>query len=231
MVPEEEDQDHGQLVGLAPGQPEQRVLIVDDRKENRQLLQRLLQDAGFQVQIAGDGLQGVEMFRSWRPHFIWMDIRLPVLGGLEATAKIRALEGGEEVKVVALTASAFAHERSEVLAAGLDDFVRKPFRQKEVFDCLARHLGVRYTYRQVQLIRPAEAGPAGRLDFARLPVQMRKELSEAVLTLDSIKISEIISSVAEHDAPLSDALARIAKRSAFTEILNALQGWKSPTGD
>src|SRR5205085_11317135 len=95
--PEDEGQDLGLVVGLAPGQPEYRVLLVEDRRENWQLLQRLLEDAGFQVQVAGDGLQGVEMFRSWRPHFVWMDIRLPVLGGLEATAKMRGLDGGQEV--------------------------------------------------------------------------------------------------------------------------------------
>ena len=122
--------DRGQVVGLAPGQPDYRILIVEDKRENWLLLQRLLEDAGFQVQVAEDGAQGVEMFRTWQPHLIWMDIRLPVMGGLEATGRIRALEGGRRVKIVALTASAFAQQREEVLAAGLDDFLRKPYRRK-----------------------------------------------------------------------------------------------------
>ena len=120
----------GQVAGLAPGQPDYRILIVEDKKENWLLLQRLLEDAGFQVQVAEDGARGVEMFRFWRPHLIWMDIRLPVMGGVEAAQEIRALEGGREVKIVALTASAFAKEREDVLAAGLDDFLRKPYRQQ-----------------------------------------------------------------------------------------------------
>ena len=64
----------GQIVGLAPGQPEYRILIVEDKRENWLLLQRLLRDAGFQVQVAEDGAQGIEMFRTWRPHLIWMDM-------------------------------------------------------------------------------------------------------------------------------------------------------------
>ena len=65
--------------GLEPGRPDYRVLIVEDQRENWQLLQGLLQSAGFQVRVAEDGEQAVEAFRSWRPQFIWMDLRLPVL--------------------------------------------------------------------------------------------------------------------------------------------------------
>jgi CheY-like chemotaxis protein len=131
--------DQGQVVGLAPGQPEYRILIVEDKRENWLLLQRLLENAGFHVQVAEDGARGVEMFRSWLPHLIWMDLRLPVMDGMEAARKIRALDGGRHVKIIALTASAFAQQREEVLAAGLDDFLRKPYRRGEVFDCMARH--------------------------------------------------------------------------------------------
>ena len=134
------------MIGLEPGQPDYRVLIVEDQEENWLLLERLLQTVGFQVRVANDGRQGVEMFQMWRPHFIWMDIRLPVLSGSEAATRIRQLDGGEEVKIVAVTASAFTSQRDEVLKAGFDDFLRKPYRSQEVFDCMARHLGVRYRY-------------------------------------------------------------------------------------
>ena len=73
-------------------------------------------------------------------------MRLPVMSGLDATRRIRELEGGREVKIVALTASAFASQREEVLAAGFDDFVRKPYRIREIFDCMAAQLGIRYIY-------------------------------------------------------------------------------------
>ena len=116
-------------------------------RENWQLLQRLLRDAGFQVRVAEDGAQAVELFQTWRPHLIWMDLRLPVMGGIEAAGKIRAMEGGREVKIIALTASAFAQEREEVMAMGFDDFLRKPYRLDEIFEHMARHLGVRYVYR------------------------------------------------------------------------------------
>ena len=153
--------DHGQVVGLAPGQPAYRILIVEDKRENWLLLQRLLEDAGFQVQVAEDGALGVEMFRIWQPHLIWMDLRLPLMGGLEAAREIRAMDGGLRVKIVAISASAFAQQREEVLAAGLNDFVRKPYRREEIFDCMAHHLGVRYLHGEP--LRGAPTDPVAAL--------------------------------------------------------------------
>jgi signal transduction histidine kinase/ligand-binding sensor domain-containing protein/CheY-like chemotaxis protein len=216
--------DNGHVAGLAPGQPEYRILIVEDKKANWLLLQRLLVDAGFQVRVAEDGAQGVEMFRSWQPQLIWMDLRLPVLGGLEAAREIRALEGGRQVKIVALTASAFARQREEVLAAGLDDFVRKPYRREEIFECMARHLGVRYLYRET--VRTSPADPAVALEpeaLATLPKHLREELADALVRLDAGPISEVIGRVSEQDAQLGGVLASCAKRFAYTRILNALE--------
>ncbi|MBI5309063.1 MAG: response regulator, partial [Planctomycetes bacterium] len=120
------------------------ILIVEDQEENWQLLSQVLEQAGFPVRVAKNGAEGVEMFQSWRPHFIWMDWRMPVMDGLEATRCIRALEGGIEVKIVVLTASVLKEEREQVLAAGTDDFELKPIQLGKIYDCLARHLGVRF---------------------------------------------------------------------------------------
>jgi CheY-like chemotaxis protein len=121
------------VLGLEPGQPDWRILIVEDQPENNLLLSRLLEDAGFQVCTAANGLEGIDRFQQWRPHFIWMDRRMPVMDGLEATRRIRALPGGEAVKIVALTASVFAEQRGEMLAAGMDDILHKPFQPRQRF--------------------------------------------------------------------------------------------------
>jgi len=215
--------DFQKVVGLEPGQPEYRILIVEDKRENWLLLQRLLRDAGFQVQVAEDGAQGVEMFRTWQPHLICMDLRLPILGGIEAAREIRSLDGGLRVKIVAITASAFAHQREEVLAAGLDDFVRKPYRAQEIFDCMARHLGVRYLYKEARRASPAEPATLQREALAMLPHALRKDLAKALVRLDPGPIREVIDRVSEEDARLGEALTLCAKRYAYTEILNALE--------
>ena len=216
------------IIGLEPGQPEYRILIVEDQRENWLLLQRLLLDAGFQVQVAEDGAQGVEMFRTWKPHLIWMDLRLPVMGGMEAAREIRVLDGGRHAKIVALTASAFAQQREDVLAAGLDDFVRKPYRREEIFDCMARHLGVRYLHEKARRGVPTHPITALRREaLAKLPQQLRKELADAVVRLDPEPIVEVIGRVSKQDAQLGEVLAGCSKRFAYTEILSALEDCNS----
>jgi CheY-like chemotaxis protein/anti-sigma regulatory factor (Ser/Thr protein kinase) len=148
----------GEIFQLEAGQTESRVLVVDDEPDNWIPLKRLLEHAGFVVQTAENALDGVKIFREWRPHFIWMDLRLPDLDGFEATRIIRASEGGLVVKIAALTASGFLSERDKALAAGMDDYLCKPYRPREVFECLGRHLGVRYQREDTSSVRSSGAG-------------------------------------------------------------------------
>ena len=103
---------------LEEGQPEYRILIVEDQPENWMVLERLLTEAGFQVRVAEDGAEGVTSFREWRPQFIWMDLRMPVMNGIEAAQRIRNLDGGKDVKIVAVTASGFESERARGAGGG-----------------------------------------------------------------------------------------------------------------
>jgi CheY-like chemotaxis protein len=211
------------IIGLAPSQPNYRILVVEDRRENWQLLQRILEAVGFHVRVAQNGADGVEMFRTWRPHFIWMDVRLPVMNGLKAAGCIRALEGGQSVKIAAITASGSIDQRHEVLAAGLDDFVRKPYRPAEIFDCMARHLGVRYLYRD-DSVSTRESPSAPQPDaLAALPQDLRGHLKDAVISLDVRRIASMINRVAERDATLGRMLAGCAEGFAYTAILRALE--------
>jgi len=215
----------GKIIGLEPGEPEYRILIVEDSRENSMVLERLLQTVGFQVRTAENGALGVELFQSWRPHFIWMDMRMPVMNGVDAARHIRALDGGQEVRIVAVSASAFANERSEVLAAGLDDFVLKPYLPDEVFECLARHLRIRYRRAEAPLALPSEPAAALRPeDLEALPEQLRKELANVTLTLEPGRIAEVIEHIAEQNGPLGIVLAGLARRFAYTAIRNAAEG-------
>jgi signal transduction histidine kinase/CheY-like chemotaxis protein len=214
----------GEITGLEPGQPEYRVLVVEDQVENRLLLQTLLQNAGFTVRLAENGEQAIALFQSWRPHFIWMDQRMPVMTGIEASRRIRALPGGGEVKIVGVTASAFKEQREELAKAGMDDFVRKPYRSAEIYDCMAKHLGVRYLYGNAPA---ADTGMQGvNLTpemLSELPRYMRQELEEALQSLNSERIDEVIQKIGKFDAQLGQLLAQIAGNFDYPAILRALQ--------
>jgi signal transduction histidine kinase/DNA-binding response OmpR family regulator len=220
--------DGQRVIGLASGEPEYRVLVVEDELGNRMVLERILESAGFLVRVAEDGAQGVQVFQSWCPHFIWMDLRMPVMDGTEATKRIRALEGGREVKIAAVTASVFAGQRSEVLAAGVDDLVRKPYSPSEIFDCMARHLGVRY--RRSEAVTASPRKPPGELhseDLAALPEDLRNELWKALISLDRARIAGVIQRVSERNGRLGLVLTHYADRFAYTALINAVESCKS----
>ena len=213
--------EHGAIVGLLPGQPHYRILIAEDQEENRLLLYRLLTNVGLEARLVENGEQSLTLFQEWHPDLILMDRHMPVMNGDEATRRIRQLPGGDKVKIVAVTASAFREEQQEMLNAGMDDFVRKPYRFDEIYDCLTRQLGVGYLYEGV--IRepqpPVELTPAM---IASLPEQLRTELKSALEGLDADCIAEVVEHVGEYDKTLQKALTQLADNFDYPAILKVL---------
>lgn len=214
----------GQVIGLVPKQPEYRLLIVEDQMENWLLLKRILEPVGFQVHVAENGSTGIQEFKTWQPQLIWMDIRMPVMGGIEAMQKIRTLPGGQDVKIIALTASTFKEERENVLSTGMDDFISKPYRAEEIFDCLVRHLGVDFIYKDSpEDLISSPTLPLNHEDLAALPAACRKELNEALLSLDSDQLDASIRRISELNPALGELLMAYARQLRYTTILQALQ--------
>jgi PAS domain S-box-containing protein len=213
--------EQGDVIALAPGQPLYRILIVEDQLENRLLLTRLMESVGFQARVAENGKQGVELFQSWHPHFIWMDRQMPLMDGLEAMKIIRRLPGGNDVKIVAVTASVFAEQRAELLDAGMDDFVRKPYRFNEIYECLSRQLDVEYIYEG--LPKQEESLILSPEMLSALPERLRSELRYALESLESERIAGAIRQVALYDPKLQKTLARLAEKFDYPAILKILQ--------
>ena len=213
---------HGDILALAPGQPHYRILIVEDQHENRLLLSRLMMDIGLPVKLAENGEQCLQLFPEWQPDLIWMDKLMPVMDGLEATKRLRRLPNGQAVKIVAVTASVFKEQQQEMLDAGMDDVVRKPYRFNEIYECLARQLNLEYLYRS-----EAQTGTnlpqtltADKLEA--LPAALRQQLREALTSLDSDQIAIAISQIKEIDPTLGFSLARLADYFDYPAIIKAL---------
>jgi two-component system cell cycle response regulator DivK len=103
-----------------------RILLVEDNEMNRDMLSRRLVRNGYEVSIAVDGQQGVDMALSERPDLILMDMSLPVIDGWEATRRVRANDVTRKIPVIALTAHAMAGDREKAMEAGCDDYDTKP---------------------------------------------------------------------------------------------------------
>ncbi|MCP4010482.1 MAG: response regulator, partial [Proteobacteria bacterium] len=191
-----------------------------DRETNRLLLLRLLAPVGFELREAKNGREAVEIWKKWEPHLICMDMRMPVMDGYEATKRIKAATKGQATAIIAVTASAFEDERAVVLSAGCDDFVRKPFRESEIFDVIHRHIGVRYVYEDTVEISPEadNAATGDVLTHARLdalPGELLADLEKAVIRNDPNAADAVIYQIREKDEPLAGALAALVKEFRF----------------
>jgi PAS domain S-box-containing protein len=212
-----------EVTGLAPGQPARRILIAEDQRENQMLLDQLMTKIGLDVKVADNGQECVKLFQEWHPHFIWMDRRMPVMDGMEAARAIRGLPGGGDVKIVAVTASVFKEQQQEMLDAGMDDFLRKPYRFSEVYDCLAKQLGLTYVYRPGAPL-PTEAPPAvlAPAMFAALPPAVCDELGCALESLDNERIGQAVRKIDGLDPELGRILFRLVENFDYVAILQAL---------
>jgi signal transduction histidine kinase len=223
--------EQGQVTGLLPGQPEYRILIVEDQQENQLLLAHLMENIGLRYQIAADGKQGLDMFQRWQPHLIFMDQRMPVMDGMEATRAIRQLPGGREVKIVAVTASVLKEQRDEMLKVGMDAFVSKPYRFEEIYDCLSQQLGLKYVRESAAEAAPEEPIQLTPQMLAVLSDPLRAELKAALEILDSEEVATALQKLKPLDAALYQSLSKLADDFDYPAILHWLAQCRSGGGD
>jgi signal transduction histidine kinase/CheY-like chemotaxis protein len=221
------------VIGIAPGRStssghaprrEHRMLVVDDKPENRRLLVEWLAAGGFVVREASNGQEAVEIWETWAPQLIWMDVRMPVLDGYEATRRIKASPAGQATVIIALTASAFEHEQEIVREAGCDDVVRKPVREATIFAKIAEHLGIDFIYEDSPA--PALAERAAQIqpsDLAMLPAEWRARLRQAADEIDIEAAGALIEQIREHSPALADGLAELLSNYRFDKLQLLIQ--------
>lgn len=210
------------VTGLKPGQPAFRVLVADDRLENRELLSQLLQTVGFQTLEATNGAEAVAAFEKSRPDLVMMDLRMPVMDGYEAIRRIRDMAEGADIPILAVTASAFAEERDRVVAAGANAVIGKPYREEELFSKLAEHLGAEYTYEDEtaapESAAGASAGPTSA-DLEGLPSELVARMRTATVNADLDQLLEMIREVSAQDVSLAAALEKLAQSYQYDALL------------
>jgi signal transduction histidine kinase/DNA-binding NarL/FixJ family response regulator/PAS domain-containing protein len=213
-----------QVIALEPNQPRYRILIVDDRADLRQLLVKMLNRFDFDLQEASNGMEAIELWANFEPHLIFMDMRMPIMDGYEATKRIKANIKGQATAIVAVSASSAEEGRTVVLSDDCDDFIRKPFREAEILDALHKHLGVRYIYdepqsapelTQIQALTP-EA-------LAGLPVDWLASLEQATIECDLELILTKIEQIRDRNDSLANALTGLANEFLFNQILDLIK--------
>ncbi|MFA5863355.1 MAG: response regulator [Phycisphaerae bacterium] len=220
--------DSRRVVGIKPGQPKYRVLIADDNKENRDLLAQTLGPVGFELRQANDGEEAIREFQAWQPDIILMDLRMPVIDGREATRRIKSSPKGKETSVVVLTASSFEDGRRDMTAAGANGYIRKPFREPELFETIARCLGVEYVYAEEaagSLPRPSAATATLSAEaLSRLPKDLIQGIRDTASGANLKLLLTLISQLETHDPQAAEGLRELANHYDYEAILRVFSG-------
>lgn len=209
---------------LMPDQPEIRILIVDDKLENRDVARMLLEPIGFSLKEARNGKEALGIFSAWHPQIVLMDIVMPVMNGLEATKRIKAMPQGRQTSIIAISASALDEERENVLAHGADAFIKKPFKDIELFEEIRHHTGIVYEYKQTDdnqtSVGPQSIDPQS---VQNLPLALREKFKKAVILGDLDQLTDIVAHVSGLNPELGNALQRLVDDFELEKIQDVFQ--------
>ena len=210
------------VIGLAQGQGVIRILVAEDNPENRGVLEELLGLAGFEVKGVVNGKEAVEQWKVWHPHLIFMDIRMPEMDGIEATKRIKGTRKGEKTFIIALTAHAFEEEKEMFFREGCDDFIRKPFNEDDIYQMVARHLGVKYIYESPEKaeISPEESRAPKAGNLVVLPFQWAAEFRRRAIQGDIDSLVRLIREIEPDNKGMAQGLLKMVNDYRFEDIIH-----------
>jgi PAS domain S-box-containing protein len=208
-----------QIIGYAG--VTRRALVVDDKPENRAVLAGLLSMLGFEVTEAADGRECLERLMDARPDVIFMDMRMPVMDGGEATRRIRSFDGFRNVIVIAISASAFEHNRQECIDAGCNDFIAKPFRESDITALLQRHLRVEWI-----MDAPDESRSTDEIILVAPPAEFLTTLTQFANFGDVQGMTATLNEIASIDAayqPFVDTIGELIRKFEISKTKKILK--------
>ncbi|MBK1986578.1 response regulator [Sphaerospermopsis aphanizomenoides BCCUSP55] len=218
-------EEHPRVVELAPSETKYKILTVDDKSINRQLLIKLLSPLGFEIKEASNGQEAITIWDEWEPHLIFMDMRMPVMDGYEATKYIKSQIKGSATTVIALTASVLEEEKAFVISAGCDDFRRKPFTEHTILEAISKHLGVKYIYAE-PILKESSNYSENALTSENLTIMTKDwivRLYHTALEANVNVIMELIQEIPETETSLIQSLTQLIYQSQFEIIADLVE--------
>ena len=200
-----------------------KVLLVDDEHVNCELLTQLLQPLGFQTRCAQHGQAALELYESWKPDLMLLDMRMPIMDGHEVLKRIRLKD--EQVPIIAVTASSFHDERQKIFDEGANDYLSKPFREGELLNKIKTAIAVEYQYAEEEPLTLEKTclEKVRREELDVLPSGLRMELYRAVESGDYYLTLNLLEEVKALDSELAEKLAKMARAFSFETMLELLQ--------
>ncbi len=209
------------VIKIAPGHDKIKVLVVDDREENRQIVKLMLEPLDFILTEAVNGKEAVEIFKAWKPQVIIMDVVMPVMDGVEATNQIRAHEDGADTFILVLSASALDQEREQVMKNGADVFMKKPFKAAKLLEQIRIHTGIEYEYEEIQgQSRPCDTEKFDPKTIAALPMSIRNEIKDAAVLGKMDELEDLVSRISDIDTGIAAHLKGLVEDFELEIIQN-----------
>jgi PAS domain S-box-containing protein len=207
---------------LAPGE-ELTALVVDDSTVSRRILASLLESAGVKVITAAGGLEAIEFARTHRPDVIFMDLRMSDLDGFETVRRLHRDETMANIRVIAVTASAFGDTRKAAREAGCIDYLPKPVRAESLYASIQQHFGVRFVSGSgeptAQLVAPGDEGLDVTDTASRVAIGRRLLDALAIGSVTDLDaLADELAAGSEADAVLGQRIGRLAAEFDFTRL-------------
>ncbi|MBF0118591.1 MAG: transporter substrate-binding domain-containing protein [Desulfobacterales bacterium] len=227
------------VIGLEPGQTLYRIMVVEDNKDNLNFISNLLQTIGFQVFEANNGKEAINLWKTVPPHMILMDIQMPDMDGYEAIRIIRNSElknrkdsapindfqtmiPDSKIPIIAVTAYAFEEDRKALMAIGCNDFIRKPFKETELFEKIGFYLGIRYIYEEISVKEKSDLIKLKSLDLSDFSYEWLKEMRYSAMRGKSERLFELIGQIRKNHSIIADKLIDMVKHWQFKKIADLI---------
>jgi signal transduction histidine kinase/DNA-binding response OmpR family regulator len=223
IAPNSSNITHQKIIGLASYQTKYRILVVEDFKPIRELLNDLLTSIGFVVKEAINGKEGIEIWLTWSPHLIIMDLQMPLINGYEATKYIRSHPQGQETVIIALTASIFDSQQQDLFPIGFDDLLLKPCPENILLTKIAQHLKIDYIYGDLINNYSPKAQEWNFLSLTHLPQSWLNQLNYFAAAADREEILNLLRELPDSEADLVKLITNLVNNFQFDQLINLIE--------
>ncbi len=197
-----------------------KILIVEDQFENRLYLQKILEPFAFDLKLAENGKEAIDIVEKWTPDLIFMDIRMKVMNGLEATKIIRTNMNLNNIKIIAITAHALEEERLNIINSGCDDLIKKPYKEIEIINALEQHLNIQFEYEYED---DFDKSQDIIINFEKIPLEKIKKLYLAAELLNEQECLNVINKIENLDVESINKLTNLINNLQFQILLSLLE--------
>jgi signal transduction histidine kinase len=230
-IPETNVEATTRVISLKSNHPPYRILVVDDRENDRELLVKTLSQVGFDVAQSSNGKDAISKWEQWEPHLILMDLRMPFMDGYSATKKIKSTGRGKDTIIIIITANVFVQEKSLILSVGGDDILYKPIKSQTLFEKISQYLPINYVYEEIpnknfcefeQNLTVSDLVSA----LGQLPLSLITQLEKATLMSEETLLAPLLEQIYSHHKQLAQTLQHHLDSLEHYKILEAIETTK-----